>query len=75
MLLESGRASEALDAYEGSLAQAPNRFNSLYGAAYAAELAHDDARAREGYAALLAQCVPHSPRPELEHARKFVGRS
>ena len=72
MLIESGRASDALAAYEASLAQAPNRFNSLYGAAYAAELAHDDTRAREGYAALLAQCVEGSPRPELERARKFM---
>ena len=41
MLLEIGRPAEALAAYEASLREAPNRFNSLYGAARAAELSQD----------------------------------
>jgi len=72
MLFEMGRPAEALVAYEASLREAPNRFNSLYGAARAAEAVQNTARARELYAALLAQCVANSPRPELAEARKFA---
>ncbi len=72
MLLELNRPAEALAAYEVSLSNAPNRFNSLYGAARAAELSRDTARAHTYYAALLAECVADSPRPELAQARKFV---
>ncbi len=73
MLLEMNRPAEALAAYEASLRDAPNRFNSLYGAARAAELSQDMPRARTLYAALVAQCVADSPRPELVQARKFAG--
>ena len=73
MLLEMNRPAEALAAYEVSLRDAPNRFNSLYGAARAAELSQDLARARTLYAALIAQCVADSARPELAHARKVAG--
>jgi hypothetical protein len=72
MLLEMNRPAEALAAYEISLRDAPNRFNSLYGAARAAELSQDMARARTLYAALVAQCVGDSSRPELVQARKFA---
>ena len=73
MLLEMERPAEALAAYEASLHESPNRFNSLYGAARAAELSKDNERARELYAALLDQCVANSQRPELAQARKFIG--
>ena len=66
------KPAEALAAYEASLREAPNRFNSLYGAARAAERSQQTDRARELYAALLAQCVADSPRPELAEARKFA---
>ncbi len=72
MLLELNRSTEALATYELSLKNAPNRFNSLYGAARTAELSKDAARARSYYAALIAQCVADAPRPELAQARKFV---
>ena len=72
MLLEMGQPAEALAAYEASLREAPNRFNSLYGAARAAERSQNTDRARALYAALLAQCVADSPRPELAEARKFA---
>ncbi len=45
MLLEMGRPGEALAEYQASLREAPGRFNSLYGAGRAAELARS---AREG---------------------------
>ncbi len=72
MLLEMGRADEALKEYEASLGEAPNRFNSLAGAARAAMLAKKTDRARELYGMLLEQSVPASPRPELEQARRFL---
>jgi hypothetical protein len=73
MLLELSNSVEALAEYEHSLSNAPNRFNSLYGAARAAELSKDTARARRYYAALVAQCVADAPRPELAQARSFAG--
>ena len=73
MLLEMGRPADALTAYEIALRAAPNRFNSLYGAARAAESSRDMARARALYAALVAQCIADSPRPELAAARRFTG--
>ena len=73
MLLEMGQPTEALAAYEASLREAPNRFNSLYGTARAAERSQNIERARALYAALLAQCVANSPRPELAQARRFAG--
>jgi tetratricopeptide (TPR) repeat protein len=72
MLLERGQSTEALAAYEASLREAPNRFNSLYGAALAAERSQHTVRARELYTALLEQCVADSPRPELAQARTFT---
>ena len=42
LLLEEGRPAEALAAYRRSLAQHPRRFNSLLGAARAAEAAGED---------------------------------
>ena len=73
MLLEMGQPAEALAAYEASLREAPNRFNSLYGAAHARrELVEEPDRARELYAKLVAQCVADSPRPELAAARRYL---
>jgi tetratricopeptide (TPR) repeat protein len=72
LLLEIGQPAEALAAYEASLREEPNRFNSLYGAARAAELSQDMGRARGFYAALLAQCPADSPRPELARARNVA---
>jgi len=72
MLLEMGRAEEALAAYEASLQDAPGRFNSLYGAGRAAEAAGRRDVAARMYGALLEQCVSGSPRAELAQARKYV---
>jgi hypothetical protein len=72
MLLEAGRPSDALVEYDASQKKTPNRFNGLYGAARAAELAKDPARARELYARLTAQCVEGSARPELAEARRYL---
>jgi len=72
MLLEAGRPADALVAYDAALRDSPGRFNGLYGAARAAQLAGDSARARGLYAKLVAQCVADSPRPELAAARRYL---
>ena len=49
LLLELNRPDKALEAYERSLKDSPNRLNGLSGAARAAELSGDRAKAREYY--------------------------
>jgi tetratricopeptide (TPR) repeat protein len=75
LLLELGKPREALAAYETSLAGAPKRFNSLAGAARAAELAGEPARARSLYEELLALCGPSCERPEAKRAKAFASGS
>ena len=73
LLLELGRPSEAFKEYEVSLQSSPNRFKGLYGAGRAAELAGDQAKAREFYLKLVAVCEKaDGGRPELAHAKKFL---
>ncbi|MGH9601516.1 MAG: tetratricopeptide repeat protein, partial [Terriglobales bacterium] len=74
LLIELKRPAEALREYEASLKNSPNRFNGLFGAARAAELAGNAARAREHYDALLGICgKDNHQRRELDHARAFAG--
>ncbi len=74
LLLELGKPAQALQEFEASLKNSPNRFNGLYGAARAAELAGNRARARELYNTLLGICGKENhQRPELDHARTFAG--
>ena len=75
MLFEQDRLAEALSEYEASLKSAPNRFNSLYGAARAAELSGDKVKARQYYGQLTANCGPRGTRRELQHARAFLGKA
>jgi tetratricopeptide (TPR) repeat protein len=73
MLLEAGRASEALAAFEATARKEPNRFRGLYGAGQAAEAAGDRAKATAFYRQLLEVAGdPGADRPELQHARQFV---
>ena len=73
MLLELKRPEEALAEYTVELKTNPNRFNSLYGAARAAELAGQKEKARGYYAKLLANCRgSNSERPELIHAKESL---
>ncbi len=70
MLLELNRSQEARAEYERSMKIDPNRFNALYGAGRAAELAHEPQKARSYYATLLENCgASTSDRPELARAR------
>jgi len=73
MLLEMGRPQQALAEYEKSLKTDPNRFNGLYGAAQAAESAHDSEKAKLYYAQLLKNCES-GERPELTRAKTLLAK-
>jgi tetratricopeptide (TPR) repeat protein len=75
MLLELHRPAEALSAYETVLKLAPNRFNPLYGAAAAADLAGDSGKARTYYGKLSENCPPQADREELQKARTLAAGS
>ncbi len=72
LFFELNRPSDALMAYEQSLHFAPNRFNSLYGAARSAELSGNREKATQHYAKLVEITVEESTRPEVEQARAFL---
>jgi len=69
VLLELGRADEALAAFEEVLVEAPNRLRALSGAARAAELARQPERARTLYTLVASIAAPDSQRPEVAKAR------
>jgi tetratricopeptide (TPR) repeat protein len=71
MLLEIKRPAEALAAYKAALRDSPRRFDSLYGAARAAQLSGNNAEAHEYYATLLQSCTA-GDRPELQLARQYI---
>ena len=74
MLLATGDYAAALTEYEATLDRSPNRFYSLYGAGRAAELSDDSETAVRYYQQLLDNCADSSgDRPQLEHARDFLG--
>lgn len=73
MLLEMHRPKQALTEYQGDLKFNPKRFNGLYGAARAAEMAGQASDATEYYALLVKICEGSSSvRPELVKARQAV---
>jgi hypothetical protein len=75
MLLEAGQPGEALKEFEASQRTDPDRFNGLYGAARAAELAGDREKARAHYARLVSLAAQaDTERPELRQAKAFLGR-
>jgi tetratricopeptide (TPR) repeat protein len=69
MLLETGRAKEALVQFEASAVRDPNRFRGYYGAALAAQRSGDMAKARDYFARLQSLAAKGDPRPELAKAR------
>lgn len=69
LLLEMNRPVEARSEYEATLKTAPNRLNSLYGAARSAKLAGDEKAAREFYAKLAGVASGDSVRAEIGEAR------
>ena len=75
MLLEANRPEEALAEYEASLKNNPGRFDSLYGAARAADASHKNDKAREYYSQLVTNCKEsQSERAELKYAREQMDK-
>jgi tetratricopeptide (TPR) repeat protein len=76
LLLELSQPAEALREYERSLADSPNRFNGLSGAARAAKLAGDRLKARRYYQKLVATCARGDDgRADLQRAREFLRKN
>jgi tetratricopeptide (TPR) repeat protein len=75
LLLERGRAKEALVEYEACLKLNPGRLNSLYGAGSAAERAGEKDVARRHYEALAAMVARDASRPEVARARAFLAEA
>jgi tetratricopeptide (TPR) repeat protein len=71
MLLANGKPKDALVQYQTALTRSPNRLNSLYGAARAAEASGDKETARTYYVNLV-KMTESSPRVSLKHAREAV---
>lgn len=75
LLLELKQPAQALKEYETVLQTAPNRFNSLYGAAHAAELAGNRQKARAYYKKLTTICSRATGvRSELQLAKAFLAK-
>ncbi|MGH7277359.1 MAG: hypothetical protein ACREJG_01580 [Candidatus Rokuibacteriota bacterium] len=73
LLLELGHAPQALAEFETSHKTDPNRFHGLAGAARAAQIAGDRAKARSYYEKLLALAkTGETDRPEIALARNFL---
>ena len=74
MLLQAGRAADALRAFETVLQREPNRFHTVAGAARAAVAGGNALKARTYYSQLLATCKDaDGQRPELIAARQVAG--
>ena len=69
MLLELHHPGQALAAYEAVLKVGPNRFNALYGAARAAEMAGDSVKAQTYFTQLRGNCPAQADREELHKVR------
>jgi tetratricopeptide (TPR) repeat protein len=77
MLLDTKDYAGALTEFETTLQREPRRFRSVYGAAYAAELASNRAKSAQYYQQLLEICrkADADGRPELQAARKGIKSS
>jgi tetratricopeptide (TPR) repeat protein len=76
LLLEMNRPEGALAEYEAQLKINPNRFNSLYGAGRAAEMAKQTDKATSYFRQLLKVCaMSNSSRPEVAYASGFLAKA
>jgi Tfp pilus assembly protein PilF len=76
MLLALNEPTRALEQFEATLKKEPRRFNSLYGAAHAAQLSGRRATSQQYFRELLKVCA-HSDKPrrsELKEAEQSVLR-
>jgi tetratricopeptide (TPR) repeat protein len=73
MLLEAGKTTEALAAFEMTMKKEPNRFRGISGAAHAAEQLGDRSKASAYYKKLLEVAKDaDTERPALVQAKKFA---
>jgi hypothetical protein len=73
MLLEQGKAAEALAAFEATMSKEPKRLNAFLGAAAAASAAGDNAKARQYFTAAAQQASDASvDRADIIKARAFL---
>jgi tetratricopeptide (TPR) repeat protein len=72
LYMELKRPSDAMQAYQTVLVEAPNRFDALLGAAQASLAAGDTHSARDYYSQLLKIADPAADRPELKEARAYL---
>jgi tetratricopeptide (TPR) repeat protein len=75
MLLELKQPVEALAEYKSALKNSPNRFDSLYGAGHAAQLAGDSASANAYFSKLMEISAPSADRAELAEAKSYLARA
>ena len=74
LLLQQGQAPAALREFEAAIKENPNRYRGLYGAARAAEMAGDRAKAVGYYEKLVAlSSKADTARPEIARAKAFIG--
>ena len=69
LLMELHQPAQALGEYEAVLKISPNRFNDLYGAAIAAQMAGDSTKAKNYYSQLRDTCPPAADRQELRNIK------
>jgi tetratricopeptide (TPR) repeat protein len=75
MMLDLSRPEQALAEYEADLKFNPNRFNGLYGAARASEMAGKSEKSNVYYARLVKMCDgSNSNRPELNRAKALLAQ-
>ena len=75
LLLELKRPEQALTEYEADLKFNPNRFDGLYGAGQAAEMAKATDKADQYYAQVVKLCAgSSSDRPELAKAKALMAK-
>lgn len=75
LLTEQKQPAQALVAYKQSLELYPRRFNSLLGAARAADAANDKVAARSFYKQLLDVADGGTRQPALEEAKKYLAEN
>jgi tetratricopeptide (TPR) repeat protein len=75
MLLDMGRYQQAQSEYEAALKRSANRFNSLYGAAYAAELTGNKTKATHYYKKLTEITASDAKLDQLMTARDYLANN
>lgn len=75
LLLKLHQSTPAREAYEAALKEAPNRFNSLYGAALSAQLEGKKDLAKSYFARLVTVADPGTKRREFQAAKEYLKKS